>query len=605
MTKEELNSMPTKNRLAPRFMLLFLLILLLIIPMAIRLTTQVAFAQTINNPGMEGSYQPLSECAHIRGEVANGWLDNTCWEPTAEAVYTKATVNPHTGNAAQQIELKKGRVQFAQPLTFEANRLYTVRLWLRAAAPMSVEILLRKEDAPYTTFNSLQAKLTTEWQQVTLLGLTPATSGYFMLIATTPGSFWVDDVELSSEPFVTVLPDSAISRSFFGMHIHNSAISWPATQRRIGAIRLWDADGAQWAEVNTSRGSYDWSALDAHVQRAIEHRADLLFNLGRTPRWASARPNEESNYGPGQAAEPASDEDWQAWVRAVGERYRGKIHYWEIWNEPNDAGFYSGTPEKLVDLAKQAYTILKEIDPTNRIVSPSAYRVDFLDTYLALGGGKVADIIGYHFYVDEAPEVLFTSYIANVRLTMQKHGILHKPLWNTEEGWLRPTPFGAITLPDSVAVGYVARAYILNWASGVDRYYYYAWDNHGFMNIDLTTGDSQTPTPAGIAYREVARWLIGSQMSDLQHDEHNTWQVKLTRPDGTNAYILWNPTEKRNVSIPSDWHITHYRDLSGTVHSLANAAEIEIDASPILLEEDTETTFLPLIQRVVNTLFPQ
>lgn len=575
----------------PKFFILSLLVLLAVVPF------HNAKAQSLDNPGLEGDYQTLAECTNVRGEVASGWQDNSCWDNAAEAIYSKATDNPHSGSAAQQIEVVKGRAQFVQSLHFESDKLYTTRLWLRAASPMAVELLLRKTDEPYTAYTSITAELSTEWQQFSLRGITPAVDGLLMVIATTPGTFWLDDVEFSNEPFVIQLPDAAIPRTFFGMHIHSATLPWPAVQRRIGAIRLWDAGDAQWAEINTSKSIYDWSALDAHVQRALDNNADLVFNLGRTPQWASARPNEDSAYGLGQAAEPASNTDWQAWVQAVGERYRGKIHYWEIWNEPNSTDFYSGTPEKLVDLATQAYAILKQIDPTNRIVSPSAYSVDYLDHYLALGGGDVADIIGYHFYVGEAPEVLFTSYIANVRLTIEKHGILHKPLWNTEEGWLRATPFAPITIPDSVAVGYVARAYILNWASGVNRFYYYAWDNHGYMDIDLTTADSITPTAAGIAYREIARWLIGAQMVDLQRADDDTWTVRLIRPDGSNVYIVWNPTVKSTFTIPSSWNVNRQRELNGTVHSLAGIQAVEIDGSPVLLEEPAQDLFLPLIQR--------
>lgn len=553
---------------------------------------------TLNNPGLEGTYQPLTECARIQGEVAPGWLDNTCWDATARVIYSLETQDPHSGAAAQRIEVQAGRVQFAQALTLQADRRYVVQIWLRAAAPLPVEILLRKQEAPYTTYASVAVDLSSSWQRYTLSGLAANDQAYLMIVAYTPGSFWVDDVELSSTPYVHTLPDHAVARSFFGMHIHNAQIAWPAVQRRIGAIRLWDADPAQWAEVNPQPGIYEWAGLDAHVERALANRADLVFNLGRTPQWASARPTEVSPYGPGQAAEPAKASDWQTWVRAVGERYRGQIRYWEIWNEPNDAQFFSGTPEKLVELTRQAHAILKEIDPANQIVSPSPYNVTWLDRFLELGGGAYVDVIGYHFYIDQAPEFLFTTYIPSVRLVLEKHGLLHKPLWNTESGWLRPTPFGPKTLSPTVGAGYLARSFILNWASGISRYYYYAWDNHSHMDIDLTESDRVTLTPAAIAYREIARWLIGAQLSELMRTADDTWTVKLIRPDGSNAYILWNPTRTSSLTIPATWPVTRQRTLAGGVSSLAGFQKVEVTALPILLEEGgTAEQYLPLIQQ--------
>lgn len=573
--------------------------------LALLLPARHAHAQTLGNPGLEGDYTPLTECAGIQGEAAPEWVDNTCWDATAAVRYAKATTDIHGGAAAQRIELLAGRVQFAQWLPFAARQRYTVRLWLRAAAPMPVELLLRQVDDPYTTYVNRQFQLSTVWTQYSLTGVAAAEPGFLMLSATTPGTFWVDDVELSRDPFVTTLPDAAIPRTFFGMHIHYTDTPWPAVDRRIGAIRLWDADGpptgAQWAAINPAPAVYEWAALDAHVARALANNADLVFNLGRTPQWASARPDEPSPYGLGQAAEPASDADWQAWVQAVGERYQGQIHYWEIWNEPNDAAFYSGTPEKLVDLTRQARTVLKAIDPTNQIVAPSPYAIEFLDRYLTLGGGNYVDVIGYHFYVNTPPEILYTTYVPNVRLLLAQHGQLHKPLWNTEEGWLRPTPGGPITLSDEVAVGYVARAYILNWAAGVNRYYYYSWDNDDVMDIIVTKPDHTTLTAAGIAYREVARWLIGAQMKELTVAENETWTVTLIRPDGSNAYLLWNPIQSQTVTIPPAWQVAHQWTLDGRAQPFPSDRTITVTAAPILLEAPPPL-YLPLIQQMKQAL---
>ncbi|MBK9091287.1 MAG: hypothetical protein IPM84_00570 [Anaerolineae bacterium] len=38
------------------------------------------------------------------------------------------------------------------------------------------------------------------------------------------------------------------------------------------------------------------------------------------------------------------------------------------------------------------------------------------------------------------------------------------------------------------------RAYLLNWAGGVSRFYFYAWDNHTATNIELTAADNTTLT---------------------------------------------------------------------------------------------------------------
>jgi hypothetical protein len=81
-------------------------------------------------------------------------------------------------------------------------------------------------------------------------------------------------------------------------------------------------------------------------------------------------------------------------------------------------------------------------------------------------------------------------------------------LWNTEAGWELPRPF----FSDDVAAAFVARAYILNWAGGVDRFFWYAWDNQDWVSLHLTGPDSKTPTAAAKSYAQVESWLVGARM---------------------------------------------------------------------------------------------
>lgn len=387
-----------------------------------------------------------------------------------------------------------------------------------------------------------------------------------------------------------------LSPAFFGMHFHRNDLAWPQGAMGPGAVRIWDA-GAQWAEINPAKGVFLWSALDAHVSRARANGADVLMTLGRTPRWASARPNEPSAYGPGQAAEPALDQYWREWVTAAARRYQGKIRYWEIWNEPNDVTFFSGSADKLVEMARQAYFILKEVDPSNQVVSPSPYNMSYLDYYLALGGGDYADIIGYHFYLSEPPEALANWYLPGVRATLAAHGQASKPLWNTEGGYLRPTTPGPKTLSDQTGAAYLARAHLLSWAGGLARFYFYAWDNHTTTNIELTEADNATLTLAGVAYRELTGWLVGAQVGALQTTAEGVWVLTLTRSGAGATYIVWQPAATLLFDLPAVWQVGSVRDLAGGRRSLDRMAPLPVGPLPLLLEsEAVQDVFLPLLR---------
>ena len=83
-------------------------------------------------------------------------------------------------------------------------------------------------------------------------------------------------------------------------------------------------------------------------------------------------------------------EEWRAYIRAVAEHYKGKIHAYEIWNE-QDGGFWKPSPNaaQYVSLLKIAFEEIKKVDPEATVIVGGlcGWNVDFLrDIYL--NGGK-------------------------------------------------------------------------------------------------------------------------------------------------------------------------------------------------------------------------
>lgn len=560
------------------------------------------------NPNFEAPYRPITpnpDCPNISGTIAEGWEENACWYGAeAVAVYAQDTAVFHSGTTSQSVELTAGWWQLAQWLPLQAGQRYTASIWLRSAAPMQVTLQLRRGNEPYTSYASKLITVTPNWAQYTLSGLSETVPGAYLLYGTDPGILWIDDATLTAEPAPPPAPPiSPVPRTYFGVHYHRLDTPWPAAQDRIGTIRFWDCEGCQWAEVNTAPGVYDWTVLDARVAAARAHGADIVFNLGRTPRWASARPDEISAYGPGQAAEPAANQLWRDWVTAVGSRYRGQITYWEVWNEPNDTNFYSGSIPKLVDLARQAREILQAIDPTNQMVTPSPYEAGWLDAYLAAGGGAEADIIGFHFYLSpggDQPELLYRVSIPAIQEVLAANGQEEKPLWDTEAGWLS-LPDGTRLLPDEVAVGYIGQRLLLEWAQGVDRMLFYAWDNHEAMSVETTQANNVTLTPAGVAYGEMARWLMGAVITDLTIDEAGTWVATLVYADGTAGYVVWNPAYSSatplDFAIPAAWEAHTGQTLAGEKMPLVNG-KVGVEQRPFLLlpAPPHSQIWLPVVQ---------
>lgn len=347
------------------------------------------------------------------------------------------------------------------------------------------------------------------------------------------------------------LQPKPVPLEFFGLHIHRAdqGTAWPDVP--FGSWRLWDANVA-WPNLEPIAGKWDFSRLDKYVTMAEQHGVSILMPLGLSPTWASARPNEPSSYKPGNAAEPRDIELWRNYVRTVASRYKGRILTYEIWNEPNIPKFFSGNVEMLVKLAQIAREELRKVDPDIQLVSPGVTtgaknHLDYFDKFLASGGAALVDVIGYHMYIqDQEPEALI-PLVQKIRGVMKKHGVASLPLWNTESGlWIENsdgTPDHQMVAKGGwrklergqEAGSFLQRTFLLARAQGIERFYWYAWDNLALGLIEPTT--KKLKLAAG-KWRSTAGSLLGAtQVSCAQNGK--TWRCDYVKADGAKENVSW------------------------------------------------------------------
>lgn len=370
-----------------------------------------------------------------------------------------------------------------------------------------------------------------------------------------------------------------IPATYFGMHIHNAGTKTPWPTVPIPAWRLWDAH-VTWADLEPAKDRWNFDGLDNYVRMAQEHDTEILLTFGYTPPWASARPAERSASKPGFAAEPKDMDDWRTFIRTVASRYKGRIHAYEIWNEPNLRLFWTGNIEQMVAMTRTASEIIHEVDPRAMVVSPSATTTagaSWLSEFLKMGGGTYVDVIGYHFYVYPEPPESMMKLIQTVRRIMTDNGVGGKPLWDTETGWSTPKPFPS----DDLAAAYLARAYVLTWSAGVQRLYWYAWDNHGWVSLETTETDNHTLRSAGRAYQVMETWIIGARMSECTQEEDLTWICGLSR-SGIRQWIVWNAAQLKRFAVPASWHADSFVPLLGAPEAV-NGSSLEVGQLPILI----------------------
>jgi len=288
------------------------------------------------------------------------------------------------------------------------------------------------------------------------------------------------------------LTGTTISKSFFGADFNGSKV-WPPTDglnlsANLGGIRLWD-DGVKWGQINTASAVYDWTALDKWLDRAQTAGTDVLYTFGDTPQFAAASTPPGTCLSPGAySCSPPTDVNkdgtghdayFQAFVTALVTHAAGRISFYELWNEPDYNGFWTGTQAQLVRMGKDAAAIIRALDPNAKILSPSAHgptMATWFDGYVAAGGAPNFDIVNVHMRgqkgTNPTPEAFLTVW-GQVQDELKARGLTNLPVWDDEHGILKGE--GLID-PDMLA-GYVARSAILRASVGLQRQYVYTWDS--------------------------------------------------------------------------------------------------------------------------------
>lgn len=247
-----------------------------------------------------------------------------------------------------------------------------------------------------------------------------------------------------------------ISPDYFGLTFHRypggSTAQPPCTFKYA---RTHDyAPGSKrvrWSSIESSAGIYDWSALDQFVDVHAAAGRTIIHTLYGTPNWASARPAEASSYGPGIAAEPANLATWDAYCAACASRYAGRIAYYEVWNEPNVAGFYTGTQTILAQMTRRAAQTIKGIDAAAKIISSPVTSLQggngqsYFAAMMAASDGAASnmaawvDTVGVHLYPNTAASIgSIPSMLATFAASLPGLGLTGKPIFNTEFGVLTP-----------------------------------------------------------------------------------------------------------------------------------------------------------------------
>ncbi len=223
-----------------------------------------------------------------------------------------------------------------------------------------------------------------------------------------------------------------------------------------------------------------WDKYDRIVALAQEYGLEIVARLDHPPDWTRAEGHARGSFAP-----PDNYEDYGNFVAAVVARYRGRIKYYQLWNEPNIYPEWGEQPVNAADyvrLLKLGYTRAKAADPEAVIISAGlAQTVEkgprnvsdliFLQQMYDAGVRGYFDILAVQDYGlftgpgDRRVEPERTNFSRPIliRELMVKNGDANKPIWAMEVGWnaqppaFKDAPFGRVT--ETQQARYAVQAY--------------------------------------------------------------------------------------------------------------------------------------------------
>ena len=165
-----------------------------------------------------------------------------------------------------------------------------------------------------------------------------------------------------------------------------------------------------WARTEKEKGVYDFAWLDTivdnFVQRSIEPWICLCYG---NPIYTEAA---KQVFGAVGCPPIFTEEEKQAWlnyVKAVVERYKGKVNYFEIWNEPDGKWCWkhgaNGT--ELGEFTLVTAKAVKEANPDAKTIGGVLCKreLDFLNAAFKTGMGEYLDFVSFHEYTHDERNV--------------------------------------------------------------------------------------------------------------------------------------------------------------------------------------------------------
>ena len=420
----------------------------------------------------------------------------------------------------------------------------------------------------------------------------------------TPSPFGVAQGNMAWTPFPALLRDDRLQ--------------W--MMRETGEVGAgWLRLNVAWGEIERQDGELNWSIPDAFIEHADRAGIKLLLTIwGYAPgQWIGspelpAGVPREPHAGSGEAKLRA----YERFMRALAQRYRGKIRFWQIEHEVDgsDLGGWMVPIEEYPRILQTAYRTIKQEDPSASILiaglmastlgqaalsgrpaSPLAPEYIRRAELILERGREHFDILDLHIYTPPHEMAFAVEYFRR-RLLQLGH---QKAIWVTETGGPHPCWYRTLTEPPpAVQASEVVKRYTVLFATGVERVFWFGilsratdWisscPGHGlFGYMALVRSRQLIPLPverrsAFITHKLMVQKLSGFRAVQQLSLGQGVWAFRFSKPGG-DVYVVWADRAVQ-VNLPLGPQAVRVTDITGSSRQ-QDSANLAVTTLPVFVE---------------------
>jgi hypothetical protein len=230
---------------------------------------------------------------------------------------------------------------------------------------------------------------------------------------------------------------------FFATPAQNAKLESLVDQLRPGWVRVF----LNWNQIEPAAGSFDTGQLADYKAffAALPAGTKVDIDVVGSPAWANGG---SSN----SATPPVNDQSYAGFVNYLANAFGASVTAYEIWNEPDDSAWWSGSAAQYASLLKAAYGAIKSANPNATVIlgGLTANDAPYLAQLYSDGAGGSFDAVGDHnddacsltspyaFAFNPGTEDInrwsFLGF-SGVHSVMAANGDATMPIYLTEFGW--------------------------------------------------------------------------------------------------------------------------------------------------------------------------